>query len=143
MKFDTDPEEHYLLLSFDSNSLIKKIMQEVNGDGNDGSYLKCYMREHPEVSIEQARKHVTELISNSWKRLNQECLTDANPLPSSFTKMCLSAARMVPLMYSYDTNSPSKLEEYVKSLLSGGAVHSIPQDQTIVSSNYLTSTDMM
>ncbi|KOM31154.1 hypothetical protein LR48_Vigan01g070900 [Vigna angularis] len=102
--------------------------QSVKGDANDGSYMKCYMMEHPEVSIEEAREHATELISNAWKRLNQECLTDANQLPSSFTKVCLNAARMVPLMYSYDTNTPSKLEEYVKSLLQGGAMKSIPQD---------------
>ncbi|TKY59376.1 (3S,6E)-nerolidol synthase 1 [Spatholobus suberectus] len=107
--------------------------QDVNRDGNDGSYLKCYMKEHPGVSIEQTREHVTQLISDTWKRLNQECLTETNPLPSSFTKLCLNAARMVPLMYSYDTNSPSKLEEYVKSLLYSGGMQSIPEDQTIVS----------
>ncbi|KAK7400449.1 hypothetical protein VNO78_11657 [Psophocarpus tetragonolobus] len=107
--------------------------QGVNLDGNDGSYIKCYMKENPEVSIEQAREHVTELISDAWKRLNKECLRDANPLPSSFTKVCLNAARMVPLMYSYDTKSPSKLEEYVKSLLyGGGSMQSVPEDQTIV-----------
>jgi len=106
------------------------MMQDVNGDGNDGSYLKCYMREHPEVSIEEAREHVSELISKAWKNLNQECLTDANPFPSSFTKVCLNAARMVPLMYSYDKNTPSKLEEYVKSLL---LCAKSPQDHTIVS----------
>ncbi|TKY59377.1 (3S,6E)-nerolidol synthase 1 [Spatholobus suberectus] len=107
--------------------------QDVNRDGNDGSYLKCYMKEHPGVSIEQTREHVTQLISDAWKRLNQECLTETNPLPSSFTKLCLNAAQMVPLMYSYDTNSPSKLEEYVKSLLYSGGMQSIPEDQTIVS----------
>ncbi|KAG5023254.1 hypothetical protein AAZX31_07G173000 [Glycine max] len=110
--------------------------QDVNvkGDDNDGSYIKCYMKEHPATSVEQAREHVAELISDAWKRLNQECLmTDANLFPSSFTKLCLNAARMVPLMYGYDTNSPSKLEEYVKSLLCGGAMQSIPEDQTIVS----------
>ncbi|XP_027920567.1 (3S,6E)-nerolidol synthase 1-like [Vigna unguiculata] len=117
--------------------------QDVKGDDNDGSYLKCYMMEHPEASIEEAREHATELISNAWKRLNQECLRDANPLPSSFTKVCLDAARMVPLMYSYDKNTLSKLEEYVKSLLHGGAMQSILQDQTSVSSNNLTSTDIM
>ncbi|KAL2319872.1 hypothetical protein Fmac_028841 [Flemingia macrophylla] len=91
--------------------------QDVNRDGNDGSYLKCYMKEHPGVSVEQTREHVNDLISDAWKRLNKECLREANPLPPSFTKLCLNAARMVPLMYSYDSNSPSKLEEYVKSLL--------------------------
>ncbi|RDY05017.1 hypothetical protein CR513_11190, partial [Mucuna pruriens] len=105
---------------------------DVNRDGNDGSYLKCYMEEHPGVSIEQTREHVTQLISDAWKGLNKECLIQANPLPSSFTKVCLNAARMVPLMYSYHANSPSKLEDYVKSLLYSGGVHSIP-DQTVVS----------
>ncbi|KAL2343917.1 hypothetical protein Fmac_005202 [Flemingia macrophylla] len=108
--------------------------QDVNQDGNDGSYLKCYMKEHPGVSDEQAREHVNDLISDAWKKLNKECLREANPLPPSFTKLCLNAARMVPLMYSYDSNSPSKLVEYVKSLLYGGALQkSIPQDQIIVS----------
>lgn len=91
------------------------------------------MKDHPGVSIEQAREHVTQLISDAWKQLNKECLTGANPLPSSFTKLCLNATRMVPLMYSYDNNNPLKLEEYVKSLLYNGGIQSIPQDQNIVS----------
>ncbi|KAK7319570.1 hypothetical protein RJT34_04293 [Clitoria ternatea] len=107
---------------------------EDDGDGMDGSYLKCYMKEHPGVSIEQTREHVRKLISDAWKRLNQECLNKANPLPSSFTKVCLNAARMVPLMYSHDTNTPSQLEDYVKSLLSGGGyMQSVPKDQNVVS----------
>lgn len=95
---------------------LRVLLQDVKRDGNDGSYSECYMKEHPGVSIEQTREHISKEISYAWKRLNKECLTP-NPLPSSFTKICLNAARMVPLMYSYDNNSPSKLEEYVKSLL--------------------------
>ncbi|KAK7362995.1 hypothetical protein VNO77_05120 [Canavalia gladiata] len=114
--------------------------KDVSGDGHDGSYLKCYMNDHPGVSIEKTREHVNKLISDAWKRLNQECLIDANPLPSSFAKLCLNATRMVPLMYSYDTNSPSKLEEYVKSLLYGGAyMQSVPQDHT--SNNLIGTTE--
>ncbi|KAH1236236.1 (3S,6E)-nerolidol synthase 1 [Glycine max] len=48
--------------------------RDVNGDGNYGLYMKCYMKEHPHVSIEQTREHVTRMISDAWKRLNQECL---------------------------------------------------------------------
>ncbi|KAG4398536.1 hypothetical protein JHK82_020599 [Glycine max] len=48
--------------------------EDVNGDGNYGLYMKCYMKEHPHVSIEQTREHVTRMISDAWKRLNQECL---------------------------------------------------------------------
>lgn len=68
---------------------------------------------------------MSEQISDAWKQLNKECL-NTNPLPSSFTKLCLNAARMVPIMYNYDGNTPSKLEEYVKSLLyDGGYLQSI------------------
>lgn len=74
------------------------------------------MKDHPGVSIEQTKEHMSQQISDAWKQLNKECL-NPNPLPQSFTKLCLSAARMVPIMYSYDGNNPSKLEEYVKSLL--------------------------
>lgn len=93
-------------------------MQDVNGgDGNDGSYSECYMKDHlGGLSKEEAKMHISEKISDAWKQLNKECL-NSNPLPPSFTKLCLNAARMVPLMYNYDSNSPSKLEEYVKSLL--------------------------
>lgn len=91
-------------------------MQDVNYDGNDGSYSKCYMKDNPGVSIGQTREHMSKQISDAWKQLNKECL-NTNELPSSFTKLCLNAARMVPMMYSYDGDTPSKLQEYVQSLL--------------------------
>jgi (3S)-linalool synthase len=74
------------------------------------------MKDHPGVSIGQTRAYMNQQISDAWKQLNKECL-NTNPLPSSFTKLCLNAARMVPIMYSYDGSTPSKLEAYVKSLL--------------------------
>ncbi|XP_058735515.1 (3S,6E)-nerolidol synthase 1-like [Vicia villosa] len=90
--------------------------KDVNCDGNDGSYSKCYMKDNPRVSIGQTREHMSKQISDAWKQLNKECL-NTNELPSSFTKLCLNAARMVPMMYSYDGDTPSKLEKYVTSLL--------------------------
>ncbi|XP_054778313.1 neryl diphosphate diphosphatase, chloroplastic-like [Prosopis cineraria] len=85
--------------------------------GVDGSYLDYYMKENGGVSEEEAQTHVAHLISKAWKRLNQETLI-TSPFPSSFTKFCLNAARMVLLMYSYRRNeSLSDLQEYVRSLL--------------------------
>ncbi|KAF7843089.1 (3S,6E)-nerolidol synthase 1-like [Senna tora] len=122
-----------------STATILRLCDDLEGDkddGNinqaskDGSYLKCYMKDHPQVSIEQAKEHIRHKISDAWKCLNKECLTQSNPFPFSFTKLCLSAARMVPLMYSYDGYSPSRLEEHVKSLLCGDAIiqtQSIPE----------------
>ncbi|KAK7252226.1 hypothetical protein RIF29_36034 [Crotalaria pallida] len=108
--------------------------KKVTDNDKDGSYLKCYMKDHPGVSIEQTRDHISHQISVAWKQLNRECLKPTNPLPSSFAKLCLNSARMIPLMYSYDNNSPSKLEEYVTSLFYGhGNVEINQEDQSLVS----------
>ena len=67
--------------------------------------------------MENARQNVTYMISDLWKRLNKECLSQ-HPFSTSFTKGSLNIARMVPLMYSYDDNqSLPHLEEHMKSLL--------------------------
>ncbi|KAK6268914.1 hypothetical protein QUC31_013074 [Theobroma cacao] len=91
--------------------------KDENQDGNDGSYVECYMKEHQGVEVEVVRKHVTHMISNAWKRLNHECLS-RNPFSLPFARASQNIARMVPLMYSYDENQclPS-LEEYMRSLL--------------------------
>ncbi|KAK6264856.1 hypothetical protein SCA6_020290 [Theobroma cacao] len=101
-------EEYMECLLFESDE---------NQDGNDGSYVECYMKEHQGVEVEVVRKHVTHMISNAWKRLNHECLS-RNPFSLPFARASQNIARMVPLMYSYDENQclPS-LEEYMRSLL--------------------------
>ncbi|XP_061370104.1 neryl diphosphate diphosphatase, chloroplastic-like [Gastrolobium bilobum] len=86
-------------------------------NGLDGSYIHCFMNENQEVSDEDAQRHVVQLISSEWKRLNREILTPSS-FSSSFNNFCLNAARMVPLMYHYRRNpSLSILREQVKSLL--------------------------
>ncbi|KAL2495266.1 S-(+)-linalool synthase [Forsythia ovata] len=88
-------------------------------DGNDGSYIECYMKENPGSTIEIAREHVIDMISNEWKCLNKECFRlNQNSSISSFTKAALNIARMVPLMYNYDDNQQLPvLEEYINSTL--------------------------
>ncbi|KAL2475532.1 S-(+)-linalool synthase [Abeliophyllum distichum] len=88
-------------------------------DGNDGSYIECYMKENPGSTVENVRKHVVDMISSEWKNLNKECFRlNQNSSMSSFTKASLNLARMVPLMYSYDDNQQLPiLEEYINSTL--------------------------
>lgn len=78
------------------------------------------MNEHQDISVEEVRKHVTNMISSAWKCLNKESI-NPNPIFSlSFTKFCVNIARMVPLMYHYESNpSVTNLQEFVKSLVSG------------------------
>ncbi|WCJ20360.1 (3S 6E)-nerolidol synthase 1 chloroplastic [Euphorbia peplus] len=91
--------------------------KDENQEGNDGSYLEYYMKEHQEHSPENARKHVLHMISDTWKQLNHECLF-RNPFSPTLTKACLNVARMVPSMYSYDENgSLPLLEELMNSII--------------------------
>ncbi|KAJ6367587.1 hypothetical protein OIU78_000200 [Salix suchowensis] len=54
--------------------------KDENQDGNDGSYLECYTREHSNMTVERAREHVSQLISDAWKKLNRECLSRPSPI---------------------------------------------------------------
>ncbi|KAG4124068.1 hypothetical protein ERO13_D10G017700v2 [Gossypium hirsutum] len=91
--------------------------KDENQDGHDGSYIDCYMKENQGIEVENARKHVINMIANEWKLLNQQCIFQKS-FSMTFCKASLNIARMVPLMYSYDENQclPS-LDEYMKSLL--------------------------
>ncbi|TQE04162.1 hypothetical protein C1H46_010274 [Malus baccata] len=101
-------------------SLIRnEVQQDEDQDGNDGSYIACYVNENQGCSDEDARAFVVHRISEEWKFLNKECLSASNPFSASFTKLALNVARMVPLMYDYNSqHSLPSLEENMKSLLS-------------------------
>ncbi|KAK9949311.1 hypothetical protein M0R45_004843 [Rubus argutus] len=93
--------------------------KDENQVGNDGSYVRCYLEEHPGCSIEEAQERTINMISDEWKHLNKELLSP-NPFSESFTTASLNLARMVPLMYSYNDNQGLPLlEEYMKSMLYG------------------------
>ncbi|GMY37114.1 (3S,6E)-nerolidol synthase 1-like [Fagus crenata] len=74
-----------------------------NQDGRDGSYSKCYMKDNRGSSVKGTREHIISMISDAWKCLNKECLS-SYLFPASFKMVSFNAARMVPLMYSYEDN---------------------------------------
>lgn len=75
------------------------------------------MKEHKEASVENARKQVSKMISETWKCLNKECLFSSQ-YSETFIKGSLNLARMVPLMYTYDdSQSLPLLEEYTRKQL--------------------------
>nr|QNV48476.1 linalool synthase [Ficus carica] len=92
--------------------------KDENQEGNDGSYVECYIKERPGSSIEEAQENIIERISDAWKCLSKECLVSPNrPLPATFVKASLNLARIVPLMYSYDDNQRLPiLEQLMKSM---------------------------
>ncbi|KAI3500694.1 hypothetical protein L1887_36518 [Cichorium endivia] len=91
--------------------------RDENQDGHDGSYITCFLNENQGCSSKIARQHVLNLISDTWKSLNKECLSP-NPFSATFTNATNNIARMVPLMYSYDDkNSLPLLDDYIKAML--------------------------
>ncbi|KAK4759005.1 hypothetical protein SAY87_020306 [Trapa incisa] len=92
-------------------------MEDENQEGRDGSFVDYYIKENPNCSVEGARKHVMEMISDAWKDLNRECLFSP-PFFKLIAQASLNIARMVPLMYAYDENGClPKIETYMKSLM--------------------------
>uniref|UniRef100_A0A7N0UKJ0 Uncharacterized protein n=1 Tax=Kalanchoe fedtschenkoi TaxID=63787 RepID=A0A7N0UKJ0_KALFE len=92
--------------------------KDENQEGTDGSYVDCYMNEHKNVTRESAQKRVKQMIADAWMRLNTECLITWSPYSAAFRKSVLNVARMVPLMYSYDSNHRLPgLEEQLSSQL--------------------------
>ncbi|KAK4361002.1 hypothetical protein RND71_019954 [Anisodus tanguticus] len=86
-------------------------------EGKDGSYVE-YLMEQQGLTNENARRHVLDMVSNTWNDVNKQCLSPS-AIPLSFQKACLCVARMVPMMYIYDENHCLPvLEEYIKSIFS-------------------------
>ncbi|XP_038893757.1 (3S,6E)-nerolidol synthase 1 isoform X2 [Benincasa hispida] len=92
--------------------------KDENQEGYDGSYVNYYMIDNQDASIETTRNHIANLISNTWKKLNKECLSSSNPFPLPFVEASLNIARFVPILYGYDQNQNlPTLEKLVKCML--------------------------
>lgn len=98
-------------------SFFINVLKDENQEGYDGSYVDCYMKEQGTTSLESARLHVRQMISNAWKELNEECLSP-NPFSPSFVNASLNTARMVQVMYNYDKDQRlPELEQSISSVL--------------------------
>ncbi|CAL1372579.1 unnamed protein product [Linum trigynum] len=94
--------------------------------GYDASYVDCYLKENPGLSVREAREHVMDMIEETWEQLNHESL--ATTFPVVFARAVVDSARMVPFVYGNDGsfhddnehNSSSSvpcLQDRIKSLL--------------------------
>ncbi|CAI0407025.1 unnamed protein product [Linum tenue] len=93
--------------------------------GYDASYVDCYMKENPGLSVREASEHVMDMIEETWEQLNHESL--ATKFPVVFARAVVDSARMVPFVYGNDgsfdddnekaTSSFPSLQDRIKSLL--------------------------
>jgi (3S)-linalool synthase len=86
-------------------------------EGLDGSYRDLYLMENPSCTLADAEEHMRRLIAREWEELNRECFS-RRTFSGSFSQVCLNAARMVSVMYSYNEEQRLiVLEEYMRMLL--------------------------
>ncbi|KAK8958693.1 hypothetical protein KSP40_PGU014604 [Platanthera guangdongensis] len=103
-------------LIFSQTALILRLCDDLesaedeNQDGFDGSYVDYYMKEHG-VSLQTARKHTNQMISDAWTELNKEILTENQQVSSTMKKATLNMVSMIKIMYNYDNQKLPILEE--------------------------------
>ncbi|XP_042509272.1 alpha-farnesene synthase-like [Macadamia integrifolia] len=69
--------------------------------GDAPSSILCYMRE-AKVSEEIAREHIKGMIVNSWKKINEKCISHSSHLPPMFLNLTYNIARVTHFFYQYE-----------------------------------------
>ncbi|XXG69538.1 hypothetical protein AAC387_Pa06g2380 [Persea americana] len=72
--------------------------EKVRGDAP--SSIDCYMKE-ANVSEMDARNHMEDLISDAWKKLNEELSSTSSPYPIHFINSAFNLARVVHCIYQH------------------------------------------
>ncbi|KAJ4981749.1 hypothetical protein NE237_032586 [Protea cynaroides] len=68
--------------------------------GDAPSSILCYMRE-TEVSEERAREHIKTMIVDSWKKMNENCISHSSHLPLIFLNISYNIARVFHCIYQH------------------------------------------
>lgn len=86
--------------------------------GDAPSSILCFMREK-NVSEEVAREHIEDLITNTWKKINTQCIIQS-PLLLPFVKCMMNITRVVHFIYHQGDGlgvPDRETREHVMSLL--------------------------
>nr|ANO43013.1 terpene synthase 24 [Tripterygium wilfordii] len=75
--------------------------------GDNPKSIQCYMNETG-GSEEEAREHIHYLISETWKKINEEHLNADSPWPPIFKEIALNIARTAQAMYLYGDGHASQ-----------------------------------
>ncbi|KAL5077990.1 hypothetical protein RYX36_016974, partial [Vicia faba] len=79
--------------------------------GDTASSIACYINEM-DVSEENARKHIQDIINGAWKKINGLCSTQ-NALMEPFFNQARNAARPLILIHSYFATMHELTDEIV------------------------------
>ncbi|KAJ4980365.1 hypothetical protein NE237_031202 [Protea cynaroides] len=68
--------------------------------GDNPSSILCYMKEAG-VSEERAREHIKGMIVESWKKMNENCISYSSHLPPMFLNISNNIARVSHFVYQH------------------------------------------
>ncbi|XP_017245789.2 terpene synthase 10 [Daucus carota subsp. sativus] len=66
--------------------------------GDNPKSIQCYMNDKG-VSADEAREHIKYLITETWKKLNEECAE--SPMSKPFIENCLNLEKIASCVYLY------------------------------------------
>jgi (3S)-linalool synthase len=96
---------------------VNNHLQDEAQEGFDGSYRDFYLMENPTCTHNNVEAYMRSLTAREWEELNRECFC-RRTFSSSFTRICLNAARMISVMYLYDKEKRLLVpEDYSRMLL--------------------------
>ena len=95
-------------------------MQAERGQGEVASAVQCYMKDHPEISEEEALKHVYTVMENALDELNRE-FVNKRDVPDSCRRLVFETARIMQLFYmegdGLTLSHEMEIKEHVKNCL--------------------------
>ena len=74
------------------------ILQHEMERGDNPKSIQCYMNDKG-VSADEAREHIKYLITETWKKLNEECAE--SPMSKPFIENCLNLEKIASCVYLY------------------------------------------
>ncbi|KAM0958736.1 hypothetical protein ACFX13_024642 [Malus domestica] len=97
-------ENHHSLLRWPS--LIFRLSNDLSTSaaeverGETANSISCMMRGSLHISEESARQYISNLVENSWKKLNKDGAS-ATPFTEQFVKAARNLARISQCIYQY------------------------------------------
>lgn len=98
-----------------------KTYQAERGQGEVVSAIQCYMKEHPEISEEEALEQVYTLLENAVEDFKCEYLKTKHAVPNNCMRLFLDHVRLMQLFYKeqdgFTHSNDMEIRDWVQKIL--------------------------